>query len=68
MFRFRSRAPWLRLLAPLIGGIVVLAMTGSGLPESNTDVTGHVFGFAAGVLAGALFGALAKTINCRANS
>lgn len=68
MFRFRSRAPWLRVLAPLIGGIVVLAMTGSGRPESNTDVTGHVFGFAVGVLAGVLFGALAKTINCRANS
>ena len=58
MLRFRSQVPWLRIIAPLIGGIVVLGMTGSGAPESNTDVLGHVFGFAAGVLAGAITGCL----------
>lgn len=64
MLRLRNRIPWLRVLAPLIGGIVVLGMTGSGLPESNTDVLGHVFGFTSGVLAGAVTGML----SCRASS
>lgn len=64
MLRIRTRVAWLRVLAPVIGGIVVLGMTGSGLPESNTDVLGHVFGFASGVAAGLVTGLL----SCRASS
>lgn len=64
MLRLRGKVPWLRVIAPVIAGIVVLGMTGSGLPEDNTDVLGHVFGFTAGVMAGSLAGWL----SCRANS
>jgi len=63
MLRLRGRVAWLRVIAPVVAGIVVLGMTGSGLPESNTDVLGHVFGFAAGVVAGTLSG-----LSCRASS
>ena len=63
MLRFRKQVAWARLVAPLIGGIVVLGMTGSGLPESNTDVMGHVFGFAAGVIIGAIWGALSDKLS-----
>ncbi len=60
MLRFRRQVPWLRVSAPVIGGVVVLGMTGSGIPDGNTDVMGHVFGFVAGVIAGALWGSLSK--------
>lgn len=52
MIKHRLRLPWLRILAPLIGGIVVLGMMGSGDPGGNTDVLGHVFGFSAGLVLG----------------
>lgn len=68
MLRFRKQVPWLRMIAPLIGGIVVLGMTGSGLPESNTDVMGHVFGFAAGVISGAIWGSLTERLSYKASS
>ena len=68
MFRFRKQVPWLRIIAPLIGGIVVLGMTGSGAPESNTDVLGHVFGFVAGVIAGGLVGSFGKNLSYKASS
>ena len=67
MLRFRSQIPWLRISAPVIGGVVVLGMTGSGSPDGNTDVMGHVFGFVAGVVAGALWGSLGK-LSYRASS
>ena len=67
MLRFRKQVPWLRVSAPVIGGIIVLGMTGSGVPEGNTDVMGHVFGFVAGVIAGGLWGFL-KELSYKASS
>ncbi|MDP4847039.1 MAG: rhomboid family intramembrane serine protease [Akkermansiaceae bacterium] len=45
--------PWIRTLAPVIAGFVLLGWLGGAAPGSNTDVFGHVFGFAAGVFTGA---------------
>ncbi|MGJ8633893.1 MAG: rhomboid family intramembrane serine protease [Luteolibacter sp.] len=45
--------PWIRTLAPLLAGFVLLGWLGGAAPGSNTDVFGHVFGFAAGVICGA---------------
>lgn len=53
-FREKVSMPWVRVLAPLIAGFAMLGMLGGGKPGSNTDVLGHVFGFAAGVVAGLL--------------
>ena len=60
MLRFRKQIPWLRVSAPVTGGVIVLGMTGSGTVEGNTDVMAHVFGFVTGVVAGSLWGSLSK--------
>ena len=41
---------WRRAFAPVFAGIAMLAYTGMG--GENTDILGHVFGFAAGVVLG----------------
>lgn len=52
-FREQLRMPWMRVLAPLLAGLVLLGWLGGAEPGSGVDVFGHVFGFSAGVLAGA---------------
>ncbi|MGJ8643574.1 MAG: rhomboid family intramembrane serine protease [Luteolibacter sp.] len=52
-FREKIAYPWIRTLAPVIAGFILLGWLGSAAPGSNTDVFGHVFGFCAGILAGA---------------
>lgn len=42
----RSWSPWMRRTAPLIGGIALLAFTGTG--GENTDVLAHLAGFVVG--------------------
>ena len=49
---FRHRDPR-RAFAPLFGAIAILSFTGFG--GENTDIFGHLFGFAAGVGAGLAF-------------
>jgi membrane associated rhomboid family serine protease len=68
MLRFRKQLQWTRVIAPLLGGIVVLGMTGSASPDSNTDVLGHILGFAAGVIAGGLVGSLSGRFSYKVNS
>jgi rhomboid protease GluP len=46
--------PWVRVLAPLLAGFVLLGWLGGAAPGSGTDVPGHVFGFSAGVVGGIL--------------
>lgn len=53
-FRQELRMPWVRVLAPIIAGLVLLGWFGGAAPGSNTDVFGHVFGFSAGVFSGSL--------------
>lgn len=48
------RMPILRVLAPLLAGLVLLGWLGGAEPGAGVDVLGHVFGFCAGVLAGAI--------------
>ncbi len=43
---------WAYRLGPLVGGIALLAYTGTGSPESNTDTGAHLAGFACGFLNG----------------
>jgi rhomboid protease GluP len=51
-FRETVRMPWLRVLGPLLAGLILLGWLGGAAPGSATDVFGHVFGFSAGVVAG----------------
>ena len=52
-FREELRMPWMRVLAPLLAGLVLLGWLGGAAPGAGVDVFGHVFGFSAGVLLGA---------------
>lgn len=52
-FREELRMPWMRVLAPLLAGLILLGWLGGAEPGAGVDVFGHVFGFSAGVLAGA---------------
>ena len=48
----RNWSPWMRRSAPLIGGIALLAFTGTG--GEHTDVLAHLIGFVVGSGQGAL--------------
>jgi membrane associated rhomboid family serine protease len=48
----RNWSPWMRKSAPLIGGIALLAFTGTG--GENTDLLAHLAGFVVGTGLGAL--------------
>ncbi len=50
--REKVSMPWVRVLAPLLAGFVLLGWLGGAAPDSGTDVPGHVFGFSAGVVGG----------------
>jgi rhomboid protease GluP len=52
MLRSRIRLPLAKTTAPIIAGIVLLGMMGGGGPGGNTDVLGHIFGFASGLAIG----------------
>lgn len=54
-FRERATLPWMRILAPVLAGVVLLGWLGSGSPGSNTDVLGHVCGFGVGLIGGMAF-------------
>jgi membrane associated rhomboid family serine protease len=52
-FREEVRMPWLRVLAPLVAGMILLGWLGGAEAGAGVDVFGHVFGYSAGVIAGA---------------
>lgn len=52
-FREDLRMPWMRVIAPLLAGLILLGWLGGAEPGAGVDVFGHVFGFSSGVLAGA---------------
>jgi rhomboid protease GluP len=54
--RERANHPWLKILAPPLGGFVLLGWLGGGGGE--TDVLGHVFGFSVGLAVGFVAGHL----------
>jgi|GEM_PF-195088 len=47
------RMPWVRVLGPLLAGMILLGWLGGAAPGAGVDVFGHVFGFCAGIIAGA---------------
>lgn len=55
--RERARQPLLRIMAPVLAGVILLGWLGGG-HDPQTDVLGHVFGFGSGLVAGAAAGAL----------
>ena len=55
--RDRAHLPWVRITAPIFGGIVLLGWLGGG-HSPQTDVLGHVFGFSSGLVAGVVTGAI----------
>ncbi|MBM3863524.1 MAG: rhomboid family intramembrane serine protease [Verrucomicrobia bacterium] len=56
LLRIGARMPLLRLTAPVVGGVVLLGLMGGYAPGTNTDVLGHVAGFACGLVGGVLCG------------
>ncbi|MFQ5425437.1 MAG: rhomboid family intramembrane serine protease [Phycisphaerae bacterium] len=57
---------WVRRWTPILGGVVLLSLTGAG--GENTDVIAHLTGFASGLALGALFGVLEGRIDFKANT
>ena len=55
---------WTRRLAPLVGGVALLGLTGSG--GEGTDVIAHLTGFFSGLLLGAVYGTLANRLRLNA--
>ena len=45
---------WAYRLGPIVGGIALLAFTGTGSAEANTDTGAHLMGFVSGFLSGTL--------------
>lgn len=43
---------WAYRIGPIVGGIALLAFTGTGTPGSNTDIGAHLAGFVCGFLSG----------------
>ena len=54
--RQRPRTSRMERWAPLVGGVVLLSLLGTG--GANTDIPAHMFGFLCGVLLGMLHGKL----------
>jgi len=52
LLRTGTRLPWARTTAPVVAGVILLGWLGGGSTDSNTDVLGHVFGFASGLVSG----------------
>lgn len=56
LLRMGAKMPLLRLTAPVVAGVVLLGWMGGSAPGTNTDVLGHVAGFACGLVGGVLCG------------
>jgi membrane associated rhomboid family serine protease len=61
--RLMSQDRWAYRLGPVIGGIALLAFTGTG--EENTDVGAHLAGFVCGFLAGTALTLVATKLHNR---
>jgi membrane associated rhomboid family serine protease len=54
LFRHPRTLPWRRIVAPLLGGLILLGWMGGGSPGSLTDVGAHIAGFLCGLALGSL--------------
>ncbi len=59
--KLMAQERWAWRLGPIVGGIALLAYTGTG--DANTDVGAHLAGFACGFGAGTILTALSGTTN-----
>lgn len=59
--KLMAQGHWSNRYGPIVGGLALLMYTGTGAPDSNTDVGAHLLGFVFGFLAG-LFLVQAKTL------
>jgi membrane associated rhomboid family serine protease len=59
------RGSWARRLAPVVGGIVMLAWFGTG--GERTDIVAHLTGFIAGFAIGAVLGRLVQPVRVPAS-
>jgi len=59
--KLMAQERWAWRLGPIVGGIALLAYTGTG--DANTDVGAHLAGFACGFGAGTILTALSATAN-----
>lgn len=59
--KLMAQERWAWRLGPIVGGIVLLAYTGTG--DANTDVGAHLAGFACGFGTGTVLVALSGTLN-----
>lgn len=50
--KLMAQGHWSNRYGPIIGGLALLMYTGTGAPDSNTDVGAHLLGFVCGFLAG----------------
>ncbi len=57
---------WVRRWTPILGGVVLLSLTGMG--GERTDIIAHLTGFASGLVLGGVFGALGHRIDFKAHS
>lgn len=55
---------WTRQLVPLVGGVILLAFTGTG--GERTDIFAHLAGFASGLLLGAVYGSVGDRLRLKA--
>lgn len=60
LFRHPRALPWRRIIAPLIGGLILLGWMGGGSPGSLTDVGAHIAGFLSGITLGAMYSLFPK--------
>lgn len=52
LLRMGARLPWAKTTAPVVAGVILLGWLGGGSMDSNTDVLGHISGFACGLVSG----------------
>lgn len=60
LLRHGARLTMLRQLAPVIAGVILLGMLGSGSGDGRTDVLAHCVGYGFGLVAGTLHGLLRR--------
>lgn len=61
LLRHPRALPWRRIIAPLLGGFILLGWMGGGSPDSLTDVGAHIAGFLCGLSLGILTSLLSQT-------
>ncbi|MFQ5502662.1 MAG: rhomboid family intramembrane serine protease [Phycisphaerae bacterium] len=64
--RHGNQGGWIRRWAPVVGGVALLALTGTG--GERTDIMAHVTGFLSGLILGGLYRAIGQEIHMSART